>query len=300
MKIGLIGLGKMGGNMVQRLLNDGHEVVAYARTAETVRKIEKKGAVGADSLQDMVDKLKKPRVIWIMVPAGKATEETINKTAPLLEKGDILVDGGNSFYKDSIRRAEGLEKNGISLLDTGTSGGIWGLKIGYCLMIGGNPEAFLKVEPVFKTLAPENGYAYVGPRGAGHFVKMVHNGIEYAMLQGYAEGFEIMNAKQEFNLDLEKISNLWNHGSVIRSWLLELAENAFKKEPRLDSIRGYVEDSGEGRWTVAEAIEENVPAPVITLSLLQRFRSRQEESFGAKVIAALRNEFGGHEVKKSK
>ncbi len=300
MKIGLIGLGKMGGNMVQRLLNDGHEVVAYARTAETVKKIEVKGAVGADSLQDMADKLKKPRVIWIMVPAGKATEETISKTASLLEKGDILVDGGNSFYKDSIRRAEGLEKNGISFLDAGTSGGIWGLKIGYCLMIGGEAEAFVKVEPVFKTLAPENGYAHVGPSGSGHFVKMVHNGIEYAMLQGYAEGFEIMNAKQEFNLDLEKISNLWNHGSVIRSWLLELAENAFKKDSHLDSIRGYVEDSGEGRWTVAEAIEQNVSAPVITLSLLQRFRSRQEESFGAKVIAALRNEFGGHEVKKSK
>lgn len=300
MKIGFIGLGKMGGNMVQRLLNDRHEVVAYARTAETVRKIEEKGAVGADSLQDMVDKLKKPRVIWIMVPAGKATEETINKTAPLLEKGDILVDGGNSFYKDSIRRAEGLEKNGISFLDAGTSGGIWGLKIGYCLMTGGTAEAFVKVEPVFKTLAPENGYAHVGPSGAGHFVKMVHNGIEYALLQSYAEGFEIMNAKQEFNLDLERISNLWNHGSVIRSWLLELAEDAFKKEPRLNSIRGYVEDSGEGRWTVAEAIEKNVPAPVITLSLLQRFSSRQEESFSAKVIAALRNEFGGHEVKKSK
>jgi 6-phosphogluconate dehydrogenase len=300
MKIGFIGLGKMGGNMVQRLLNDGHEVVAYARTVETVRKIEEKGAVGADSLQDMVDKLKNPRVIWIMVPAGKTTEETINKIAPLLEKGDILVDGGNSFYKDSIRRAGGLEKNGISFLDAGTSGGIWGLKIGYCLMIGGNAEAFVKVEPVFKTLAPENGYAHVGPSGAGHFVKMVHNGIEYAMLQGYAEGFEVMNAKQEFNLDLEKISNLWNHGSVIRSWLLELAENAFNKDPRLDLIRGFVEDSGEGRWTVAEAIEENVPTPIITLSLLQRFRSRQEESFGAKVIAALRNEFGGHEVKKNK
>lgn len=300
MKIGFIGLGKMGGNMVQRLLNDGHEVVAYARTAETVKKIEEKGAVGADSLQDLADKLKKPRVIWIMVPAGKATEETINKIAPLLEKGDILVDGGNSFYKDSIRRAGWLEKNGISFLDAGTSGGIWGLKIGYCLMIGGNAEAFVKVEPVFKTLAPENGYAHVGPSGAGHFVKMVHNGIEYAMLQGYAEGFEIMNVKQEFNLDLERISNLWNHGSVIRSWLLELAENAFKKDSRLDSIRGYVEDSGEGRWTVAEAIEQNVPAPVITLSLLQRFCSRQEESFSAKVIAALRNEFGGHEVKKSK
>ena len=300
MKIGFVGLGKMGGNMVQRLLHDGHEVVAYARTAETVKKIEDKGAIGAVSLQDLVNKLKPPRIVWLMVPAGKVTEDTIKNLASLLEKTDILIDGGNSFYKDSIIRAEELKKQGIAFLDVGTSGGIWGLKLGYCMMIGGDKKIFKKVEPIFKTLAPENGYALVGPHGAGHFVKMIHNGIEYAMLQGYAEGLEIMHAKQEFNLDLRRIANLWNHGSVIRSWLLELAENAFEKDPKLDSIRGFVEDSGEGRWTVAEAIEQDVPAPVITLSLLERFRSRQTESFSAKVIAALRNEFGGHEVKKRK
>ncbi len=299
MQIGFVGLGKMGMNMVQRLLNGGHEVVAYALTAESVKKVEGKGAIGADSLQDMVNKLKTPRVIWLMVPAGKATEQVINEILPFLKEEDILIDGGNSFYKDSMRRAEGLKKSRISFLDVGTSGGIWGLKIGYCMMIGGDKNVFDKVKPVVKTLAPENGYAHVGPHGAGHFVKMIHNGIEYAMLQGYAEGFEIMNAKKEFNLDIHKIANLWNHGSVIRSWLLELAESAFQKDPNLDSIRGYVEDSGEGRWTVAEAIEKNIPAPVITLSLLERFRSRQEESFSAKVIAALRNEFGGHGVKKN-
>ncbi len=298
MRIGFIGLGRMGMNMVQRLINDGHGIVAYARTVETVKKAEERGAEGAASLRNLVDRLGKPRVIWIMVPAGETTEDTINNLAQILEAGDILIDGGNSLYRDSIRRAEELKKNGISFLDVGTSGGIWGLTIGYCMMIGGDKDIFSKVEPIFKTLAPDNGYARVGPNGAGHFVKMVHNGIEYAMLQGYAEGFEILNAKKEFNLDLHKISALWNQGSVIRSWLLELAGNAFKKDPGLGSILGYVEDSGEGRWTVAEAIEQDVPAPVITLSLLERFRSRQRESFSAKVIAALRNEFGGHEVKK--
>ncbi len=300
MKIGFIGLGRMGMNMIQRLLNSGHEIVAYARTDETVKKAEDKGAVRALSLQDLVDKLPKPRLIWFMVPAGNATEETLIKISPLLEEGDILVDGGNSFYKDSIRRAEELKKRKIAFFDVGTSGGIWGLKTGYCLMIGGDKDVFRSVDPIFKALSPENGYAHVGPNGAGHFVKMVHNGIEYALLQGYAEGFEIMNAKKEFNLDLQKITNLWNHGSVIRSWLLELAENAFKKDPALSSISGFVEDSGEGRWTVAEAIEQNIPAPLITLSLLERFHSRRDESFSAKVIAALRNEFGGHAVRESK
>ncbi len=299
MKIGFIGLGKMGMNMVQRLMNGGHNVVAYARTSETIKKAEEKGAVGAVSLQDMVDRLEKPRIVWLMVPAGKATEETLMNISGLLEKGDILIDGGNSFYKDSMRRAEVLKKHNISFLDIGTSGGIWGLKIGYCMMIGGDKDTFSIVVPLLKTLAPENGYAHVGPHGAGHFVKMIHNGIEYAMLQGYAEGFEIMNAKKEFSLDLRMIANLWNHGSVVRSWLLELAEAAFEKDPKLEGIRGYVEDSGEGRWTVAEAVELDVPAPAITLSLIQRFRSRQEESFSAKTIAALRNEFGGHEVKKA-
>ncbi len=300
MKLGFIGLGKMGMKMVQRLLNDGHEIVAYAHSESSVRLAEEKGATGAGSLEDVIGKLSPPRIIWIMIPAGDPTEETIKRLASLSGKGDILIDGGNSMYKDSIRRAADLKRSGISFLDIGTSGGIWGLEIGYCMMIGGEKGIFEKVEPILKTLAPEDGYAHVGPNGAGHFVKMVHNGIEYALLQGYAEGFEIMNAKKEFNLDLQKIANLWNQGSVIRSWLLELADEALKKDPKLDSIRGYVEDSGEGRWTVAEAIENDVPAPVITLSLLERFHSRQNESFSAKVIAALRNEFGGHSVKKKK
>ncbi|MCK5512136.1 MAG: decarboxylating 6-phosphogluconate dehydrogenase [Thermodesulfovibrionia bacterium] len=298
MKIGFVGLGKMGGNMVQRLLNGGHEIVAYARTAESVKKVEAKGALGAKSLEDLVKKLHAPRIVWLMVPAGDATEHVTKNIATFLDRGDILIDGGNSFYKDSIRRAKELRAKGISFIDVGTSGGIWGLKIGYCLMIGGDKEVFEKAEPLFHVLAPENGYAHVGPNGAGHFVKMVHNGIEYAMLQGYAEGFAIMKAKTEFNIDMNKVARVWNHGSVIRSWLLELAENIFEKYQDLASIRGYVEDSGEGRWTVAEAIEENVPAPVITLSLLERLRSRQDESFSAKVIAAMRNEFGGHAVKK--
>ena len=298
MKIGFVGLGKMGGRMVERLIRGGHEIVAFDPIRKAVKEAENKGAVPAGSLEELVDKLDPPRAIWIMVPSGKPTEETITTLSSFLGEGDILIDGGNSFYKHSMERAQALQAKGISLLDAGTSGGIWGLEIGYCLMIGGEDAAFEKVEPVFKTLAPDDGYAHVGPSGAGHFVKMVHNGIEYALLQGYAEGFEILNAKKEFKLDFEKIAHLWNQGSVIRSWLLELAEDAFKKDPHLRSIRGYVEDSGEGRWAVAEAIDNDVPAPVITLSLLERFRSRQADSFSAKVIAALRNEFGGHGVKK--
>jgi 6-phosphogluconate dehydrogenase len=298
MKLGFVGLGKMGGKMVERLINAGHEIVAFDPVKEALDEAEKKGVVPAGSLQALVEKLDAPRAIWIMVPSGGPTEETISQMAALMQAGDILIDGGNSLYKDSMRRAEALKEKDIALLDAGTSGGIWGLEIGYCLMVGGEEAAFQQLEPIFKTLAPDDGYACVGVSGAGHFVKMVHNGIEYALLQGYAEGFEIMNAKEAFNLDLQKIAHLWNQGSVIRSWLLELAENAFKKDSHLDAVRGYVEDSGEGRWTVAEAIENDVPAPVITLSLLERFRSRQEESFGAKVIAALRNEFGGHGVKK--
>lgn len=299
MQIGFIGLGRMGINMVQRLLEGGHEAVVYNRTPEKVKKAEELGAVASDSIESLISKLPSPRIVWLMVPAGEATDEIIKETASYLKEGDILIDGGNSFYKDSIRRAEMLKEQGIYFLDIGTSGGIWGLKRGYCMMIGGKKEIFERVEPVLKTLAPKDGYAHVGPNGAGHFVKMVHNGIEYAMLQSYAEGFEILNAKKEFNLDLKQISGLWNHGSVIESWLLELAGHAFDKDPKLDSIKGYVEDSGEGRWTVAEAIEQDVPAPLITLSLLERFRSRQDDSFSAKVIAALRNEFGGHAVKKN-
>lgn len=298
MKVGFVGLGRMGANMVKRLLGNKHEIVGFDPNESARKAVEKHGATTVTSLNELVDKLKPPRVVWVMVPAGKITETTVEALKDLLQKRDIVIDGSNSFYKDSMRRAKDLQEKGIHFLDAGTSGGIWGLKIGYCLMIGGEKSVFKMVESVFKTLAPENGYAYMGPSGSGHFVKMVHNGIEYAMLQAYAEGFEIMKAKREFALDLSKISNLWNHGSVIRSWLLELAESAFGKDPHLASIKGFVEDSGEGRWTVAEAISEDVPAPIITLSLLERFRSRQPESFSAKVIAALRNEFGGHAVKK--
>ena len=298
MKIGFVGLGRMGANMVRRLLARGHEIVAYAPHERSRKEVEKYGASGVSSLPEVVRHLAPPRVVWLMVPAGEATEETVTALMLHLDKGDILVDGGNSFYKDSMRRAELLKTKGISFLDVGTSGGIWGLEKGYCLMVGGAKEVFLTAEPLFQALAQENGYAHVGPQGSGHFVKMIHNGIEYAMLQAYGEGFEIMHAKKEFDLDLQQISTLWNHGSVVRSWLLELAENAFRKEPQLASIRGYVEDSGEGRWTVHEAIEKDIPAFGITLSLFERFRSRQQESFSAKVVAALRNEFGGHPVKK--
>ncbi len=298
MKIGFVGLGKMGGRMVERLMKGGHEIVAYDPIERAVKEAGSKGAIPASSLQEMVEKLAPPRAAWVMVPSGAPTGETVVALSSLMEAGDLIIDGGNSFYKDSMERAQELGKRGIAFLDAGTSGGVWGLEIGYCLMVGGEKEAFKHVEPVFKTLAPEEGYARVGPSGAGHFVKMIHNGIEYALLQGYAEGFEIMNAKEAFELDLEEISHLWNQGSVVRSWLLELAENAFRKDPRLESVKDYVQDSGEGRWAVAEAMETDVPAPVITLSLLERFRSRQEESFSAKVIAALRDEFGGHGVKK--
>jgi len=298
MKIGFVGLGKMGSNMVERLLLHNHQVAAYDLSEKAREEVAQKGAEVADSLKELVQKLDAPRAIWIMVPAGKPTQDTIDSLSSLLQKGDIIIDGGNSYYKDSIRRAGQLKEKGIFFLDAGTSGGIWGLKIGYCLMVGGEKDIFLRLEPIFRALAPQDGYAYLGESGAGHFVKMVHNGIEYALLQAYGEGFEIMQAKKDFNLDLGKISHLWNQGSVVRSWLLELAEDVFKKSPRLEEIEGYVIDSGEGRWTVFEAINEEVPAPVINLSLLQRFRSRQKESFSAKVIAALRNEFGGHEVKK--
>ena len=297
MKIGFVGLGKMGGNMVQRLLGGGHEVVAFDVNEGARKQAQAEGAGVLDSLEKLAGSLNSPRTVWVMVPAGKPTEETIETLASMLSEGDILIDGGNSNFRDSMRRARELEKNGISFLDAGTSGGVWGLEIGYCMMIGGDEAAFLKVEPVFKTLAPKDGYAHVGPIGAGHFVKMVHNGIEYALLQAYGEGFEIMDAKEEFDLDLAQIAHLWNQGSVIRSWLLELAERAFQNDPELELVRGYVEDSGEGRWTVAEAIEENVPAPVITLSLLERFRSRQDAPFADKLLAAMRNQFGGHAVK---
>ena len=300
MKLGFVGLGKMGSNMVKRLLERGHEITAFAPSKESREDARSHGAQVVDSLQGLTENVAPPRVIWLMVPAGRVTDEVIRSLVPLLREGDIVIDGGNSFYKDSMTRAELLRAKGITFLDAGTSGGIWGLKEGYCLMVGGEEDAFKKTEPIFRDLAPTDGYAHVGPSGSGHFVKMVHNAIEYGLLQAYGEGFELMHAKKEFNLDLGKISELWNHGSVVRSWLLELSANAFTQDPSLDSVRDYIEDTGEGRWSVIEAIQENIPAPVITLSLLQRFRSRQEESFSAKVIAALRGRFGGHEVKREK
>ena len=299
MRLAMIGLGRMGGNMSERLVRGGHEVVVYARKAEEVQRYVSKGATGASGLSDVTSKLKSPRIVWIMVPAGKPVEETIASLLPGLTKGDVIIDGGNSNYRDSMRRAADLQAKGIHFVDSGTSGGIWGLANGYCLMIGASPEAFKLCEPIFKTLAPLDGYAHMGPPGSGHYVKMIHNGIEYGMLQAYAEGYEILHASRDFKLDLRKIAAVWNRGSVVRSWLNELAETAFEKDGELSDLRGYVEDSGEGRWTVQEAIDLDVPAPVITLSLLARLRSRQTDSFSAKVIAALRNEFGGHAVKKS-
>jgi len=283
--------------MARRLVRGGHEVVVSNRSPEPVEKLEAEGAVGARSLGELLERLKSPRAIWVSLPAGEVTENTLNQLAPLLTRGDVIVESGNSYYKDTLRRAGQLQESGLDMLDQGTSGGIWGLEIGYCLMIGGSRASFERLEPAFKTLAPPDGYLHTGPSGSGHFVKMVHNGIEYGMLQAYGEGFEILKSSDFAALDLRAISHLWNQGSVVRSWLLELAERAFDKDPALASIRGFVEDSGEGRWTVLEAIDKNVPAPVLALSLLMRFRSRQEDSFGAKVIAALRNEFGGHVVK---
>lgn len=299
MDIGMVGLGRMGANMVQRLLGGGHRVVAYARTKATVDAIVEHGAEGASSLEDLVARLPSPKVVWLMVPAGAPTQSNIDALTPLLSAGDIIVDGGNSNYHETMRRAEQLAAHGIHFVDSGTSGGIWGLTEGYCLMVGGPEDAVRHLEPAFLTLAPPGGYAHVGPSGAGHFVKMIHNGIEYGMMAAYGEGFELLQ-NSRFDLDLHRISQIWQHGSVVRSWLLELAERAFAKDPRLESIRGYVEDSGEGRWTVLEAIDQDVPAPIITLSLMRRFASRQPESFSAKVQAALRAEFGGHAVIYSK
>jgi len=290
----------MGGNMTERLIRHGHSVIAFDRDPATVSKYQGLGAAPAKDLADVVRQLESPRVVWIMVPAGKPVDSTIDTLLPLLAKGDILIDGGNSMYKETIARAERLASAGIRYIDAGTSGGVWGLENGYCLMVGGERAAVAHCEPIFEALAQEGGYAHVGPSGAGHYVKMVHNGIEYGMLQAFAEGYEILSASKSYPaLDLRQIAELWQHGSVVRSWLNELAVRAFAKDADLSALEGYVADSGEGRWTVAEAIEEDVPAPVITLSLLMRLRSRQEDSFGAKVIAALRNEFGGHAVKES-
>lgn len=298
MKISMIGLGRMGMNMAKRLLRGDHEVVAYNRSPEkTDLLVKEEGAIGAYSLAEMVEKLSQPRIVWMMLPAGLAVDDHIYRLKDLLSPGDILIDGGNTYYKDDIRRAELLVEKNIRFMDVGVSGGIWGLQIGYCMMIGGERETFHYLEPFFKTLAPKEGYLYCGPSGAGHFVKMVHNGIEYGMMQAYGEGFEILEASDYADaFNYADIAHLWNQGSVIRSWLLELAEDAFRRDERLTDIKGYVEDSGEGRWTIQQALETGVPAQVITLSLLRRFRSRQEDPFSDRVLAALRREFGGHAV----
>jgi 6-phosphogluconate dehydrogenase len=299
MQLAMIGLGKMGGNMVRRLRRHDHDVVVWDRNADAVRGLEMTGASGAADLADLCAQLAAPRVIWMMVPAGAPVDATIESLLPHIARGDTLIDGGNSNFHDTIRRAEELRARGIAFIDAGTSGGVWGLENGYCLMVGGTAEAVHHCTDIFEALAPPAGFAHVGPSGAGHYVKMVHNGIEYGMLQAYAEGYEILHASRNFGLDLHQIAAVWNRGSVVRSWLNELAERAFADDGQLESIRGHVEDSGEGRWTVQEAIDLDVPAPVITLSLQARFRSRQADSFSAKVIAALRNQFGGHAVKRT-
>jgi len=297
MEIGFIGLGKMGMNMVTRLQRDKHRVVTFDRAADNVKESEGHGGIGARSLEWLVKNFKSPRAIWVMVPAGVPTEETVKTLATLLQADDVIIDGGNSNFHDDVRRAAELKKTRVHYLDAGTSGGIWGLKVGYCLMIGGDEKIYKRLEPIFKTLAPEKGYGYMGSHGAGHYVKMIHNGIEYGLMQAYAEGFELLH-KSEYKLNLPQIANLWMQGSVVRSWLLELGASALEQDPHLEQIKGYVEDSGEGRWTIQDAIDKDVPAPIITMSLFTRFRSRQEGSFAEKMLAALRNAFGGHAVKR--
>jgi 6-phosphogluconate dehydrogenase len=296
MKLGMVGLGRMGGNMTTRLQQHGHEVVAFDPSADAVERAIASGAEGASSLAEMCSKLPTPKVVWMMVPSGDVTEGTVQELGGILGHGDVIVDGGNSNWRDSQRRAEQLAGGDIRFLDCGTSGGVWGLANGYCLMVGGEPEAIAVAEPAFRALAPDDGYAHVGPSGAGHFVKMVHNGIEYGLLAAYGEGFEILE-KSSFALDLEAIAGIWRYGSVVRSWLLQLLHEALVNDPGLERIRGYVDDSGEGRWTLQAALDEDVPAPITAMALFSRFASRQDESFSAKVIAALRNEFGGHAVR---
>ena len=301
MELAMIGLGKMGGNMAERLIRGGHRVVAHARTEESIRAAEANGAEGARSLDEVVAKLKAPHVVWMMVPSGEVTETTLHNLLERLAPGDTIVDGGNSNYKDTVRRAAAVEARGLEYVDCGTSGGIWGLTEGYSLMIGGPVDAVERLRPIFETLAPaaDTGWGRVGPHGAGHFVKMVHNGIEYGMMQALAEGFEVLHSKKDMELDVHQIATIWQRGSVVRSWLLDLTVAALAEDADLSAIQGWVADSGEGRWTVAEAIDLDVPAPVITLSLLMRLASRQDESYAAKLLAAMRNQFGGHAVKKA-
>jgi 6-phosphogluconate dehydrogenase len=296
MDIGITGLGRMGAGMAERWVRGGHHVVAHNRSRGPIDELAAKGADPAYTLEELVGKLQPPRAIWIMLPAGDVTERMIATLIPLLEPGDTLIDGGNTNFNDDLRRAEAVKAHGLNYIDQGTSGGVWGLENGFCIMVGGETELVKRLEPAFTTLAPTDGYVHCGPVGSGHFVKMVHNGIEYGMMQAYAEGFEIMKAKQDFALDLHAIASAWRYGSVVRSWLLDLTEEALRKDPDLSGLKGYVEDSGEGRWTIQAAIDLNVPVPVITLSLFERFHSRQPESFAAKVLAAMRKGFGGHAV----
>jgi 6-phosphogluconate dehydrogenase len=301
MKIGMIGLGRMGMNMTKRLLQGHLDVIAYNRTPEKTQEVAKDGATPAFSLEELVDRLQRPRIVWLMLPAGPTIDDHIDRLIDIFDKNDILIDGGNTYYKDDIRRARQLEDKGIRFIDVGVSGGIWGLKIGYCLMIGGPRNVYEYLEPLFQALAPKEGYLYCGDVGAGHFVKMVHNGIEYGMMQAYGEGLEILEASPyRDSLNYAEVAHLWNQGSVIRSWLLELAEDAFAKDAKLSDIQAYVADSGEGRWTVQQAVETGVSAPVIATSLMRRFRSQQDNSFSDRVLAALRNEFGGHAVVSAK
>jgi 6-phosphogluconate dehydrogenase len=296
MKIGMVGLGKMGANMTRRLLRHEHEVVVYDVAPEAVEELGGEGAVGATSLEDLVGQLEGPRAVWIMVPAGDVTEQTVAELGRLLSSGDTLIDGGNSRYTDSIARAESLAGADISFVDAGTSGGVWGLEEGYCLMVGGDRTAVERLEPILAALAPENGFAHVGGPGAGHFTKMIHNGVEYGLMQAYGEGFELLRSSP-FELDLAQIAEVWRHGSVVRSWLLDLAARALEEDPQLEHVEGWVEDSGEGRWTVETAIDNAVPVPAIAQALFARFASRQDESFSAKMLAALRHQFGGHSVR---
>jgi len=296
MELGFVGLGKMGLNMVTRLRRGGHRIVAFDRAFQAVARAEEVGADGADSLADLVAKLTAPRAVWIMVPAGAPTESTVTSLGELLSDGDVIIDGGNTNFQDDVRRATALKARGISYIDAGTSGGIWGLQEGYCLMVGGEAAACQRLEPIFHTLAPPNGYLRVGESGAGHYVKMIHNGIEYGLMQAYAEGFELMHAS-EYHIDIAKVASLWMQGSVVRSWLLELTARALAEDPDLAKLEGYVEDSGEGRWTLGEAIAHSVPMPVLTAALFTRFRSRQDNPFAERLLAALRQQFGGHAVK---
>ncbi len=297
MRIGFVGLGKMGAKMTERLLRGGHEIAVYDKSTDNAKSTQEIGAIATNSLENLIKNLPGKKIVWLMVPPGEPVDENLEDLLPLMKDGDIIIDGGNSNWRESQKRAAKTKQKGINFIDCGTSGGVWGLENGYCLMYGGEPEAVKILEPIFKTLAPENGYIHCGSCGSGHFVKMIHNAIEYGMMQAYAEGFELMQ-NSDFDFDLKGISQTWMHGSVIRSWLLELAGNALSEDPKLDSIKDYVQDSGEGRWALQSAIDFDTPAPVLAASLFTRFRSRQDETFSGKMLAALRQQFGGHSTKK--